>query len=137
MLLPSAGTSAEADPAWPCMNLDHRICTWVQSIVNGMSFFLAEMQVSLLPGQVPPPAEFMASGNDVPSIATPNENTARVDMPRTQNETPLNALASVHPIQKPPPMPHFDALVTVWDTAHVLGGCPARMASAGVAVSSP
>src|SRR5580692_10167836 len=129
-MLSPLGTT-EVVPDIPAVKSDHRICTWVQSDVIGRPDLIGSLQVSAVPGQVPPPAGLVASGSCVLSIEMLNENIPVPDEPRTQNEIPLYAVASAQPIQTPPPMPHWVAS-SVSDPAQLLGGCPARMASVGV-----
>ena len=114
-----------------------RICTCVQSLVSGMLAFEGPLQLSVVPGQVPPPAAFVASGSVVLSMLMLNENVPVPDEPRTQKEIPLYVEASAQPIQTPPPIPQADACATLWEAAQLLGGCPGMIDSAGAAVPSP
>src|SRR4029077_4672390 len=109
MLLPFGTTLV--DPDRPGVKSAHRIWTCVQSAVSGISFFVGFLHVSAGPGDVPPPAGFVV-GIPVLSIVMLNENTPDEVEPRTQNEIPLYADPSAHPIQMPPPMPHVLAAMT-------------------------
>src|SRR5450631_73733 len=103
MLFPFGTT--EVVPDVPGVKSAHRIWTCVQSAVMGRFAFEGSLQVSAVPGQIPPPAELVAFGNCVLSMETSNENMPVPDEPRTQKEIPRYADASAHPIHTPPPIP--------------------------------